>query len=822
MPRCKAAHGMASNPNVAAGACCDGSENNGFVSVALVAATNCRNNNGFMQFIINMATGSVRLMRNKRTLLISLFLLLSATATAFEPFRVQRIEVQGLKRITTGTVLNYLPFAEGETLTPGRSREIVRSLYKTGFFRNIELDNRGGVLVLRVEERPAIASIEFDGNKKIKTEQLEDGVKQAGLENGSLFERSVIEQLVFELRRQYFANGFYGVKVDTEVIERDKNQVDIKVNVDEGAIAKIREINIIGNELYSDKVLLKQFDLSTPRWNSFYKKNDQYSQFKLSSDLEKLTSFYQDRGYLRFQIDSVQVSLSDDKRDVYITVNVEEGDQYRVSKVDVAGDYSIPQDELERLVPLREGDVFSRSSVTFATEAISRRMGREGYAFTNVNPVPKIDDDALTVDVTLFVEPGKQTYVRRIVFRGNAKTNDDVLRREMRVFEGGLFTNESLERSRQRVARLPYIEGVDFKTEPVPGAPDLVDIEFEVSERAPGAIQFGVGFSGSSGFLVNANVTHSNWLGAGNRVQFDATRNELSTSFSASFTEPYFRPSGISRTVSGFYRESDAANINSSTFITNSLGGGLSFGYPISEFTRVSAGLSYRLTELFTSSSTSTEVTQFAVENGSNFDALKANFSLSRDNRNRSLFATKGSLNRLTLSSVVPGFDLEYYEVDYRLTNYLTLPAGFTLEIDSRVGITETYGDTTVIPPFSRLFGGGSETVRGYRDGSLGPRDSNNRAFGGGTRYSTQFELILPGILASNNKSTRFVVFGDVGNVWEDIGDFDSSELRGSAGVGFYWLTPILGIMRFSYAVPINDQPDDRLDRFQFTFGVPF
>ena len=748
--------------------------------------------------------------------------LLVAPVMAFDSFRVERIEIQGLQRITTGTVLNYLPLAEGETLTQGRSREVVRALYKTGFFRNIELDRSGNTLVLRVDERPAIASITFEGNKKIKTEQLEDGIKQAGLEAGSLFERSIVEQLIYELRRQYFANGFYGVDVDTKVEDLDKNQVAITVEIAEGAIAKIREINIIGNELFTDKELLELFDLSTPRWNSFYKKNDQYSQFKLSADLEKLSSFYQDRGYLRFQIDSVQVSLSDDKEDVYVTINVAEGEQYRVSKVDVAGEYTIPQDELERLVPLREGDVFARSSVTFAADAISRRMGQEGFAFTNVNPVPKIDDEKREVGVTLFVDPGKQTYVRRIVFRGNAKTNDDVLRREMRVFEGGLFTNDALERSRQRLARLPYVEGVQFETKPVPGAPDLIDVEFDVVERAPGAVQFGVGFSGSSGFLVNANVTHSNWLGSGNRVQFDATRNELSTSFSASFTEPYYRINGISRTLSAFYRKSDAANLNSSSFITNALGGGVSYGYPISEFSRVSGGLSFRTTELFTSSSTSTEVTRFAVENGSSFDTLKADFALSRDTRNRSLFATQGSLNRLTLSTVVPGLDLEYFEADYRFTKYLDLPAGFTLEMDTRIGVVEPYGDTRLIPPFERLFGGGSETVRGYRDGSLGPRDSFGRAFGGGARYSTQFEFILPGILESNNKSTRFVVFADVGNVWETSSDFDADELRASAGIGFYWLTPILGIMRFSYAFPFNDQPNDRLDRFQFTFGVPF
>ena len=761
-------------------------------------------------------------MRNAKIILAFLTLAMTGTAVAFDSFRVQRIEVQGLQRITTGTVLNYLPLAEGEVMDGSRARRVIRELYKTGFFRNVSLDRRGNSLIVAVDERPAIAEITFDGNKKIKDEQLEEGTRQAGLDVGALFERSLIEQLIFELRRQYFANGFYGVEIEPEVNELENNQVSVKVMVSEGAIAKIREINIVGNSVFSDDELIDLFELSTPRWNSFYKKNNQYSQFKLSADLEKVGSFYQDRGYLRFQIDSVQVSLSDDKRDVYITVNVNEGDQYTVTKMDVAGEYSIPQDELDRLVPLKEGDVFSRSSITFATEAISRRLGQDGYAFTNVNPVPKIDDDKKSVEVTLFVEPGKQTYVRRIIFRGNGKTNDDVLRREMRVFEGGLFTNTALERSRARLARLPYIEGVDFETRPVPGASDQIDIEFEVAERAPGSVQFGVGFSGSSGFLINANLTHSNWLGTGNRVQLDATRNELSTAFSASYTEPYWRLNGISRTVSGFFRRSDAANINSSSFITNAFGGSLSFGYPLSEYTRISAGLGFRETELFTSSATSSEVIQFGVENGTNFTTVSPRVSLSRDTRNRSLFATAGSLSRLSLDVAIPGFDLEYYQAELRNTNYLDLPGGFTLEMDTRLGVVEPYGDTTDIPPFERLFGGGTESIRGFRDGSLGPRDSRDRAFGGGFRYSTQFELILPSPLESNNRSTRFVVFADVGDVLEEASDFDADELRGSYGVGFYWLTPILGIMRFSYAVPYNDQPDDRLDRFQFTFGVPF
>jgi len=767
-------------------------------------------------------------------LLALLFVCLFGTASsAFEPFLVEAIEIDGLQRTTRGTVLNYLDISVGDEVDNRRARAAVRDLFKSEFFRDVTLLRDGSTLVVKVVERPTIAEFDIEGNKKVGGDELKDSLAEAGLAEGKVFRSSILDQVERELREVYFSNGFYGVNIAANVDDLPNNRVGIKIVVDEGDVTEIKRINIVGNKLFDDDTLLEQFTLRESSLRTFFGKRDQYSQQKLFGDLETLNSFYQDRGYIRFNIDSVQVSISPDKEDIYITVNLTEGNEYKVADSGFSGNTIIDDSELRPLILQKQGDVFSRGVAQLTSNLVQDRLANEGYAFAEVNPVPTVNDTDKTVEITYQIQPGRRVYVRRIGFTGNGKTNDETLRREMRLLEGGLFSTNKLKLSQARLSRLPYVEDLSVDTLPVPGADDQIDVDISITERAPGSVQFGVGFSENQGFLINGSLSHSNFRGSGNRVSISANNSETTRLINFAHTNPYATPDGVGRTFSLFYRETDGLSTNlNSNFATDSLGAAWGYSFPISETNSWNLGFGARDTEFFTFANSSVEVTEFARENGSRFQTYTVRTGLSSDTRNRAFFPTRGSRQSINVNVSVPFSDLEYYRAVYDLLFHVPMGKHFTLEFDGDVGYADSYGDTTSLPPFENFFAGGATSVRGYEASSLGPRETlfftntgsrvTGDAYGGQLRTVGSIELILPTPLESNNRSTRFSLFLDGGNVFAEAGDWKADEIRTSAGLAFRWLTPILGQLSFSYAFPLNEKPGDEVERFQFIFGVGF
>lgn len=744
----------------------------------------------------------------------------TAGAHAIEPFTISEIRAEGLQRLDIGTVLSYLPLAVGDQLTDQTSRQAIRALYGSGLFQDVELERDGTTLVVRVVERPAIASFSIEGNEKIGGDELKDSLKQLGLAEGEPFKRALLDQVEQELRRQYYANGYYDVGIETEVKEEGANRVRLKIKVTEGKVTRIREINVIGNKAYPKDVLLSQLKLEKTDWVPF-QTSDRYSKQQLLGDLEGLTSYYQDRGYLKFNISSVQVALSPDKEAIYITLNLEEGEIYTIKDTRFSGETVLEPEFLQRLVSTPPGSIFSRKEATESANRIEAALADIGYAFAEVSPLPDVDEEKREVSLNYFVQPAKRAYVRRINFTGNTSTNDETLRREMRQLEAAPFSKSSVERSRVRLARLPFIEEVEVDTKPVPGTDDLVDVNFTVKERPPGSIQFGVGYSGASGFLVTGNVTHTNVFGTGNRVAVEVDNNSLSRRFSFSWQDPYFTEDGISQTWSAFYRQSEGLNRFSSGFNLNVVGGNLTYGIPLSEYSTLRAGGGIEDTALTTFPNSSTNILRFAVENGTRYLNYELRTGFTRDTRNRVFFADRGMLNQIDLDVVIPGSDLQYYRASYRHQQYLPLIFDSFVEFNGRLGLMDAYGSKGNPPPYENFLAGGARTVRGYRESSLGPRESEI-PIGGRFQIAAQTEVIVPTPLESDGKSTRASLFYDIGNVYAEPGDFDFAELRQSAGIAFTWYTPFLGILDLSYALPLDDQPGDRTDRFQITFGTPF
>ena len=749
---------------------------------------------------------------------------------ALEPFTIVTIRAEGLQRLDIGTVLSYLPLAVGDSLNDQTSRQAIRALYASGLFQDVELLRDGGALVVKVVERPAIASFAIDGNEKIGGDELKESLKQLGLVEGEPFKRALLDQVEQELRRQYYANGYYDVGIDAQVKEEPNNRVSIKIQVTEGKVTRIREINLIGNTVFPKDELLKQIKSEQTGWVPF-QTSDRYSKQQLLGDLEALTSYYQDRGYLKFNISSVQVALSPDKEAIYITANLEEGDIYKVKDRRFSGETVLEVSFLERRVTTGAGSIFSRKEATESANRIEEALADVGYAFAEVQPLPEVDEEKREVSLNYFVQPGKRAYVRRINFSGHASTNDETLRREMRQLEASPFSKSAVERSRTRLQRLPFIEEVEVDNKPVPGTDDLVDVSFTVKERPPGSIQFGVGYSGASGFLVTGNVTHTNVFGTGNRVAVEVDNNAISRRFSFSWQDPYFTEDGISQTWSVFYRETEGLNRFSSGFNLNVIGGNLTYGIPLSEYATLRAGLGIEDTALTTFPNSSTNILAFAIANGTRYTTYELRTGFTYDTRNRVFFATRGSLQQLDFDFIVPGSDLQYFRADYRVQQYVPLPLKTQLEYNLRVGLLEGYGGKGDPPPYENFLAGGAKTVRGYRESSLGPRGENEVPIGGRFRVANQIELIIPTPLESDGKSTRASLFYDIGSAYADPGDFSlncpsTSDgrncLRSSAGFAFTWYTPFLGILDLSYAFPLVEYPGDRVDRFQITFGTPF
>jgi len=759
-----------------------------------------------------------------RRLFIGLLLgsLLVSRAWAVESFVVEDIRVEGLQRISAGTVFNYLPVKVGETMDETRSAEAIRALFKTGFFQDVRLEREGNVLVLFVHERPAISAIDVSGNKDIGTEELKEALKNIGLAEGQVFDRSILDRVEQEMQRQYFSRGKYGVKISSTVTPLERNRVRINIDISEGQVARIHQINIVGNSAFTDKKLLGGFKLTTPTMFSFFTKSDQYSKQQLAADLEALRSYYLDRGYINFNIDSTQVSITPDKKDIYITVNITEGEQFSIKDVKLAGDLVVQEEEVRALILVQSGDIFSRKAITESNSKVVDRLGKAGYAFANVNAVPDIDSEGKQVSLTFFVDPGKRVYVRRINMVGNTKTSDEVLRREVRQMEGGWISTQKVQRSRERLERTGYFKEVNVETPAVPGTTDQVDVNFSVVEEPSGSLAAGIGYSQSQGLLFNTSVTQDNFLGTGRRLSFAFNNSDVNKLYSFGYSNPYYTVDGVSRGFNLFYRETDAGQANVGNFTTDVAGGGMSLGVPVNEFDTVRLGVDLQSTTLKSTDTTPQEYLDFITANGSDFATIKLSGSWAHDERNRAVFASRGVLQRFSVQ--LAGGDLQYYKVDYRHLKYVPLTKSLTLSMNGEVGYGDSWGSTTDLPFFENYYAGGPGTVRGFKSNTLGPRalSGTGDPLGGNIKLVGNIELIFPPpFVAKDSRSVRMSGFVDIGNVYGFGQGFDAAELRYSAGVSATWLSPF-GPLTFSLAQPFNDKGTDETEVFQFQLGTTF
>ena len=761
------------------------------------------------------------LARSRIVLAAFLLFAIARAAAAADAFIVRDIRLEGLQRITAGTVFNYLPIKVGDTADGTRTAGALRALFGTGFFRDVRLERDGETLVVSVAERPSIGSIEFTGNEDLKTEDLLSALEQMGFAQGRVFNRSTFEQVKQELHRTYFAAGKYGAQVTGTVTPLERNRIAVRFEISEGVAATIRQINIVGNAEFEDDDLLDDFELDTSGFFSFITRSDRYSKPKLAADLETLRSFYLDQGFINFNIDSTQVSITPDKKDVYITINVTEGGRYVVRDIYLQGALIVPEEELFGLVTVVQGDAFSRKHLTETARRIGDRLGTDGYSFANVNAVPEVDDSQKTVDLTFFVDPGKRVYVRRINFNGNAKTRDEVLRREMRQMESGWMSTAAVERSRIRLNRLGFFESVNVETAAVPGAGDQVDVDITVVERPSGNLLLGAGYSDSQGALVDVSIADENVFGTGNRLKASFNNSEVSRDISVSWFNPYWTTDGVSRGIDVYNRRTDARDANLADYDLDQIGTEVTFGIPISEFTRVNIGISAERTEFIAGESASEEVMEFESESGGRFITVLATAAWAKDSRDSRFLPTRGSLTRLSGEIAIPGSDLTYYKMFTRHQRFIPLAGDFVLVLEGEVGYGDGFGGTRNLPLTENFFAGGLRSVRGFKANTLGPPDSEMQPLGGNLKVVGTAELILPLPFTKDSNTFRVTAFLDAGNVYSLDEDFDVGPLRYSTGIAGIWLSPV-GPLTVSFARPLNAQERDETQGFQLTFGTSF
>ena len=777
---------------------------------------------------------------------------------ADEDFIVKDIKIEGLQKISEGALLNYLPVNIGDTIDDLKVKESIRSVYSSGFFKNIEFrKDASGVLIISVLERPSIASITFEGNKDIKTEDLEESLTNIGFKVGRNYDPSILDEIERSLIDQYFSFGKYSAKIKTTVEELPGNTVTVRVDVNEGDRAQIRQINIVGNSIFSDEDLLERLKLKVGNWLSFINQDDRYSREDLQGDLETIESFYLDQGFANFRIDSAQVAISQDKTGIFVTVNISEGEVYKLSDVKLTGEFVIPRDRIENLVFAQPGQVFSQGLLTSISELIEYELGEEGYSFAEVEAIPELNRDTKEVKVVFYIQPKSRVYVRRVNFSDTTSINDNTLRRELRQLEGGYYSKSRLERSKIRLQRLPYIEEVEFETVPVPGTSDLVDAEFNIKEGLPGQFGGGIGYSGYQKLMLNGNFVHTNFFGTGNRVAVDLNSSKYRDLYSISTTSAYSGIDEISRTLRFSLSSFNQFTASSSDFSTETYSAGLEYSYPLSEFQRLIYGGSLQSSELLAGDYSADQALQWVTSNGNSecfdddfFDFCKTKFNSAElilgwvyDSRNRYLFADQGMSQRLIANLAIPGSDVEYYGINYSYKQYFNIPFPFvnylTLMAKADIAFNDAYGDSIGVPPYKNFFAGGPDTVRGFKEHRLGPKDNFGNPYGGNLLVSSQLELILP-IPGDWASRARFSLFFDIGNVFStseiefldyegnpiDYG-FDAGNLRRSVGLAAQWLAP-LGLFRFSYAIPLNESVatnrylGDELERFQFTIGGAF
>ncbi|MDO9268814.1 MAG: outer membrane protein assembly factor BamA [Methylobacter sp.] len=763
---------------------------------------------------------------NTLSCLLLLFLLVSQAVKGDEEFVVEDIQVKGLQRISVGTVYNYLPVNVGEKFSLDNVAPAIKALFKTGFFKDISLEREGSTLIVNVVERPSIAKIIFEGNKDLSKDDLTKALKKIGLAEGKVFDQQVLDKVEQELSRQYFSHGKYGLKITTEVSNLTRNRVGIHIKISEGRVAKIKQINVVGNTVFDDKTLLRNLELNTSNLLSFYTKDDQYSKQKLQADLESLRSYYLDRGYINFNIESTQVAITPDKKDIYVTINVKEGDVYKLEKVKLAGNLVVAPPELIKLVKVGPGEVFSRKNATETSKAISDRLGDDGYAFANVNMVPEINEAQKTVDMTFFVDPGKRVYVRRINMKGNSKTRDEVLRREMRQMESSWASSSKIERSKTRLERLGYFEEVNVETPPVTGTADQIDVNYTVVEKPSGNLSAGIGFSQTQGIVLNANIAQDNVFGSGKRVNVAFNNSSYATSYQFGFFNPYFTVDGVSQGYNLGYTKRNAGQINIANYSTNVMNAGVNFGIPLNEFDSLRFDVDGKHTELSTTDYSSTQIRDFINEQGSTFLTLAPAVGWTHDTLNRAIFPNRGQQQRFSALATVPGSDLEYYKVGYKHQLYFPLAKDFTFRLQAEAAYGDGYGKTNSLPFFENYFGGGTGSIRGFRNNTVGPRDSNGYPFGGSSKIIGNAEMFFPVPFMPETKSVRLGTFLDAGSI---NNGFKVDNLKYSVGVSGEWLSPF-GALSVSAALPLNATStssdvgavEDQKQMFQFNFGQNF
>ena len=797
-----------------------------------------------------------------------LSLLLTIQVTAFDEFLVSDIRIVGLQRVSTGSIFNVIPISVGDSIDLRKSSEISRSLFSTEQFDDIQIAKEGNTLIISVLERPSISSIEISGNKALETEQLLSSLDGVGIKEGEVYKRSTLEKVKSELVRSYSSNGRYGANVEIEELEQPRNTIQINIIVDEGSGAKIKKINIIGNEIYTNNELLDLFELSEGSFFSFLNNNNAYSREKLEGDIESLESFYKNRGYLKFSIESSQISLSKDLKDIYISFSLFEGDKYTISGVDVVGDIPVAISAYANVTSALTGTTYSQSQISGIEDFFINILGNQGYAFAEVNPSTDINDDTKEVKIIFNILPGNRTYTRKILFAGNNTTQDHVLRREMRQFEGAWTSDKQIENSKVRLERLGYFKGVEVETIPVPLTDDQVDILYTVEEENTGSIGGNIGYS-DFGLMLGFNLQEQNFLGTGNTVGIGISKNIYSESYNFSFQDPYATKDGVSRGYNIYFRETDYGEFNVANYLSNSQGFGTQFGYPISDTQRLNLGLTYDKTDIDIGTQPAREIWDFVDSEGSIFETITAQLSWQRVTLNRGLFPTNGSSTVFSFSSTLPVGDIDYSRLNFIHKYYKPLSRNFIFGFNIDLGYTKAFGDTKETPFFRNFYAGGPRSLRGFESNTLGPRSTqppcyqfnysegtcpnlldtdgdnildtpyynpyananyrNRASIGGNIKVEGSLQLIFRLPFIEDQRSLRSAFFFDFGNVFSDnckdyqVNCYKPSveDLRYSYGVGVTWITGF-GPMSFAIASPQNAGEFERTKEFQFTVGNVF
>jgi len=798
-------------------------------------------------------------------------------------FIVEEINVDGLQRMELGTFFNMLPLQVGEELEVSRIPLIIRTLFAAESFDDIRLFRDGNKLLIDIVERPTILDITIEGNSDIKTEQILDAMKNAGFAKGEIYNPSAIKNIIGGMQDQYFSHGKYSVQITSKILRRSRNRVIVEFEVKEGDPAKIESIKIVNNQLFSDDELLEQFELSTGGWFSLFTSDDQYAREKLSGDLETLRSYYLDRGYLKYSAVSTQVSISPNRKGIYITINVDEGDKFTIADIKFSGDLLLEEKRLKQLMPLTKGDTYSAAAISFAEEQIKTNLGFFGYAFAKVTTRPEVKEGTNKVDLNIYVDPGMKVYVDRINFTGNESTNDEVLRRESRLMEGAALSTAQVERTKIRLQRLTYIEEVEVETPKTEGKEDRVNIDYKVKERSAGTISGGLGYGSTYGLSVNANVSHNNFLGSGKNIGFAINKNKFSTSYTANYFDPYFTLDEVGLGGSLSYRTTDYGSINIAATLLDTIAINLNTGYLIDEVTRLNFGLGLETNDLEANGRISDQIVDFFAQNGQDinldttisYDLAKFSFGILRNSLNRGIFPDRGTKQSLSFSGAIPGSDIEFYKIDYNFDNYIPFSPGWSLLSRVKLSFGDGYGKNTQLPYFENFYSSGPSSVRGFERNTVGPKEIfrlrqtingsssvdafgnpisislpsdfdsitiGRRSVGGNAKALVSLELIFPVPFAETSNSVRTSFFIDAGNLWNthfDPGKYSGLDLinspkydgipdfskydtyRMSTGFSLQWLSP-MGPLIISISKTLRSQPGDEREGFAFNVGQTF